>query len=132
MNILDNIAVETLHLRPFVYEKQGSTLGEFPIAIPVHKIYGPDPAWSQYSPYQGGYDISFIVSTTEDLTELVNSAQMIEVIAVGSCERVVQIGSSEGFKIASIKPPSSADRKLRSYQFQTVKPNKQPFINKSK
>lgn len=126
MNILSNIAIDSLLIRTFVVPNSNSLLNEF-TRIPVYKIFGPDPQFSQFSPFESGYDITITLTTCADLTYIADQCLLVELVALPTLGNPVQIGAEEGFRLVGIIPPSSPDKALYVYTFKTEKPNNKPF-----
>ncbi len=130
MNILQNIAVDSLLIRTFLVPDSNSLLSDF-IKIPVIKIFGPDPTFVQFSPFESGYEITFTLTTCADLRYIADQNLLVEMVAVPTVGDPVQIGAEEGFRLTGIIPPPSPDKNLYVYTFKTSKPNNQPFKTRS-
>lgn len=126
MNILNNIATDTIYLRRFIVPEPNSPLEEF-IPFPVRRYYGTDPQFVQIGPFETGYNIDLTVSSCADLRDIPRNNELVEIIFKTGEGRSVQIGSEEGFRISSVIPPPSPDSNLFTYQFKTDKPNHKPY-----
>lgn len=131
MNILNNIHAKSLLIRTFLTPEPNSVLSDFDREVPVHRIYGPDPEFSQFSPFESGYNITVILTTCADLRYIADQHLLAELVVVPGGGDPTQIGSSEGFQLVGVVPPSSPDRKIYTYTFRTAKPNKQPYIRRT-
>jgi hypothetical protein len=126
MNILENISVDSIFIRTFLVPDANSLLSDF-VQIPVHRIYGPDPQFVQFGPFESGYDITVTLTTCADLRYIADMNLLVELVAAPTLGSPVQIGAEEGFKLTGIIPPPSPDKELYVYTFKTQKPNNQPF-----
>lgn len=130
MNVLQNIAVDSLLIRTFLVPDSNSLLSDF-VKIPVYKIFGPDPQFVQFSPFESGYEITVTLTTCADLRYIADQNLLVELVGVPTIGDPVQIGAEEGFKLTGIIPPPSPDKTLFVYTFKTQKPNNQPFKTRS-
>ena len=124
MNILNNIAADSLLIRTFLVPDSSSMLSE---RIPVFRIFGPDTQFVQFSPFESGYDITVTLTTCVDLRYIADQHLLVELVVVPNIGQPIQIGSEEGFVLSGIIPPASPDKNLFVYTFKTQKPNNQPF-----
>ena len=130
MNILNNIAPDSLLIRTFLVPDGNSLLSDF-LKIPVHRIFGPDPQFVQFSPFESGYEITVTLTTCEDLRYIADQNLLVELVVVPTVGNPVQIGAEEGFELTGIIPPPTPDKTLYVYTFKTKKPNNQPFKTRS-
>lgn len=130
MNILNNIHAKSLLIRTFLTPDPNSTLSDFAVEVPVRRLYGPDPEFVQYSPFESGYNITVILTTCADLRYIADQHLLAELVMVPGGGAPVQIGSSEGFQLVGVVSPSSTDQDLYTYTFRTAKPNKHPYVKR--
>lgn len=126
MNILDNISAKSLLLRTFLQPEAGHKLSEY-TPVPLHRIFGTDPEFTQYAAFENGYAITVTVTTCEDLRYIADYNYLSELVVVTGDGKYYQIGSEEGFELVGIIPPPSPDKNLFVYTFKTNKPNNQPY-----
>lgn len=126
MNILDNISAKSLLLRTFLQPEAGHKLSEY-TPVPLHRIFGTDPEFVQYSAFENGYEMSVTVTSCEDLRYIADYNYLSELVVVTGDDKCYQIGSEEGFELVGIIPPPSPDKTLFVYTFKTNKPNNQPY-----
>lgn len=126
MNILQNIAPDSLLIRTFLVPDGNSRLSDF-VKIPVERIFGPDPQFVQFSPFESGYEITVTLTTCIDLRYIADQNLLVELVAVPTIGNPIQLGAEEGFRLTGIITPPSPDKTLFVYTFKTNKPNNQPF-----
>ncbi len=95
--------------------------------VPLHRIFGTDPEFVQYSAFENGYEITVTVTSCEDLRHIADYNYLSELVVVTGDDKYYQIGSEEGFELVGIIPPPSPDKTLFVYTFKTNKPNNQPY-----
>ena len=130
MNILNNIHAESLLIRTFLVPNPNSVLADFTVKVPVHRLYGPDPEFVQYSPFESGYNITATLTTCADLRYIADRHLLAEIVIIQGDGSPVQLGSFEGFQLVGVIPPTSPDTALYVYTFKTAKPNIRPYTKR--
>lgn len=126
MNILNNLSIDNMLIRTFIVP-DGNVLLSHYTKIPVYRIYGPDPEFVQFSPFESGYNITVTLTTNADLRYIADQNLLVELVALPTVGNPTQIGSEQGFELVGIIPPSSPDKTLFVYTFKTQKPNHLPY-----